>query len=373
MNDARKAMEQGMVDPTSTTRSAARAGGHDLTDRERQVLEAVVRTYVDTAEPAGSRTVSRKHELGVSAATVRNTMSDLEEKGYLFHPHTSAGRVPTDLAYRFFVDQLIRPTSLSDFERERLFLELGGEGSSAVERLVRRATRALSLLSLELGLAVAPRLDDAILEKLELTQVSSEKVLLVATLRSGFIRTVYVDLPGEVPRDTLVTLTVLLNERLAGLSLREIRATLPERLRDAAPEAGAGGELLNIFMQSGSELFDWPSSDEGSVHIGQTSVLATQPEFMSGERLKGLIELTERRDVLAGALGSRDHAKGLRITIGTEHNSDLLSDFTLVTAEYRTAGMKGVIGVIGPTRMPYEKVMAIVDHTSRLITDLLAG
>ena len=146
--------------------------GAELTDRERQVLDAVVRTYVDTAEPAGSRTISRSFDLAISAATVRNTMSDLEEKGYLFHPHTSAGRVPTDIAYRFFVDRLREPIRLTEVERSSLERELG-VGGSAVERLVRHATRALSLLSNELGVAVAPRLDDAVLEKLELIQVSS--------------------------------------------------------------------------------------------------------------------------------------------------------------------------------------------------------
>lgn len=342
----------------------------ELTDRERQVLEAVVRTYVDTAEPAGSRTVSRRFELGVSPATVRNTMSDLEDKGFLFHPHTSAGRVPTDLAYRFFVDQVIEPAVLSSAERARLLEELEASGVSAVERLVHKATRALSVLSFELGVAVAPRLDDAVLEKLELLQVGGEKILLVATIRSGLVRTVYMDLPGEVPQDTLVTLTMILNERLAGLSLREIRETLPDRLRDSSVDDGTT-ELLNIFMQSGAELFDWSSFAGSDIHLGQTSVLASQPEFTSGERLKGLIELTERRELLADVLGSRQHQGGLQITIGGEHHSEELSDFTLVTAEYRASGLKGVIGVIGPTRMPYEKVIAIVDHTSRLVTDLL--
>ncbi len=344
---------------------------HGLSPRERQVLEAVVRQYVDTAEPAGSRTVSRRHGLGVSPATVRNTMSDLEEKGYLFHPHTSAGRVPTDLAYRFFVDQVMRPADLSEAERERIQQALEGSGSSAVERMVRRATRALSLLSFELGLAVVPKLDDAVLEKLDLIQVSSDTVLLVATIRSGLIRTVYVDLPGEVPKDTLVTLAMLLNERLAGLTLAELRSSLPDRLRDAAPGDDSTGELLNIFMESGAELVEWSSGDAGHVHLGQASVLASQPEFTTGERLKSLIELTERRDLLAAALGSREHGGGLKITIGAEHRSELLSDFTLVTAEYRAGGMKGVIGVIGPTRMPYEKVIAIVDYTSRMVSDLL--
>lgn len=348
------------------------SAGDDLSDRERQVLEAVVRTYVDTAEPAGSRTVSRRHELGVSPATIRNTMSDLEDKGYLFHPHTSAGRVPTDRAYRFFVDQLIRPARVSESHRQRLVRELDEVSSSAVERLVRRATRALSVLSLELGLAVAPRMAEAVLEKLDLIQVSTEKVLLVATIQRGLIRTIYVDLPGEVPADTLATLALLMNERLAGLTLSEIRQTLPERLRDArADDDPAAEELLNIFMQSGGELFDFERLDVTEVHIGQTSVLASQPEFHTGERLKGLIELTERRELLAAVLGSREHGSGLTITIGEENDSRALADFTLVTAEYRAAGLKGVIGVIGPTRMPYEKVMAIVDYTSRLVTDIL--
>ena len=192
---------------------------------------------------------------------------------------------------------------------------------------------------------------------------------MVASIRSGVVRTVYVDLPGAVPEDTLVTLARLLNERLAGLSLREIRATLPERLRDSAGGPGTE-ELLNIFVESTAELVQEGTGD-GSVVLGQTSVLASQPEFTSGERLKGLIELTEQRDLLAGALLEREHGGGLQITIGSENLSEALSDFTLVTAEYRVEGLKGVVGVMGPTRMPYEKVIAIVDYTSRLVTQIL--
>lgn len=346
--------------------------GDELSDRERQVLDAVVRTYVSTAEPAGSRTVCRRFDLGVSAATVRNTMADLEEKGYLLHPHTSAGRVPTDQAYRFFVDRLVRPTALSVEQQAQLAEALDLAGTSAVEELVRKASRALSFLSSELGLAVAPRLDDAVLEKLDLFQVSSETVVMVASIHSGMVRTVYVDLPGTVPPDTLVTLTRILNERLSGLSLKEIRATLPERLRDSAvlPE-GASADLLNIFMESTAVLIHDRPTDGSEVHLGQASVLAAQPEFHSGERLKGLMELTERRDLLAGALRDREHPGGLQITIGSENLSEALADFTLVTAEYRVGSLKGVVGVMGPTRMPYEKVIAIVDYTSRLVTQIL--
>lgn len=349
-------------DPTS---------GSDLNDRERLVLEAVIRTYVDTAEPAGSRTVARRSDIAVSPATVRNTMSDLEEKGYLFHPHTSAGRIPTDLAYRYFVDQLMAPVPLTAGEREMLesALELSG-GVSAVERLVQRAARALSVLSLELGVAALPRLEDAVLEKIELTRISSSKLLMVTSIRSGVVRTIFVDLPGEVPADALSTVTMMLNERLGGLTLREIRETLPERLRDAQPGDEGASELLNIFMHSASDLFDW-SHGESDVRLGQASLMATQPEFTSGERLKGLLELTEQRELLAGILGRRDHRNGLTITIGGEHSDLALSGFTLVTAEYRVGGLCGVIGVIGPTRMPYEKVITLVDYTSSLVNEIL--
>lgn len=345
--------------------------GTELSERERQVLEAVVRTYVETAEPAGSRTVSRNFDLGVSAATVRNTMSDLEEKGYLFHPHTSAGRVPTDVAYRFFVDRLMEPLAPSPQERADLERQLEGARTSAVERLVVHATRALSLISHELGVAVAPRLDDAVLEKLELVKVSSEKVLLVATIGNGVIRTVYVDIPVDVPHETLITVTVAMNERLAGQTLSEIRRTLPQRLRDSVVDEQSA-ELMNVFVQSGAELFDLSTLDSSQLLLGPASVLAGQPEFESGEQLKNLITLTEQKDLLAQAVGSREHSGRLKITIGEENDSSMLSDFTLVTAEYSVGDLKGVIGVIGPTRMPYEKVVTIVDYTSSLVTRILA-
>jgi heat-inducible transcriptional repressor len=299
-------------------------------------------------------------------------MSDLETKGYLFHRHTSAGRIPTDHAYRFYVDRIMRPQPLTEVERERLVNEMEIGASSAVERLVQRAIRALSLLSRELGVAVAPSLEDAILERLELIQVSSAKILMVMTIKSGFVRTVYVDFRGEVQTEVLRSVTQVLNERLSGLSLKQVRDTLPERLRDSGvSDDGEANELLNIFIQSSSELFDWTPLQGGKVHLGQTSVLAAQPEFNTGERLKGLIELTEQRALLADALGNREHKGGLKITIGGENPEEALSDFTLVTAEYRVGQLKGVIGVIGPTRMPYEKVIAIVDYTSTLVNSVL--
>jgi heat-inducible transcriptional repressor len=343
-----------------------------LTEREESILEAVIRTYVETAEPAGSRTVAKREGLGVSPATIRNAMSDLEDKGFLFHPHTSAGRIPTDLAYRYYVDTLMRPLRISAADQRLLRRELKDEGQGTLERMIRRAIQVLGLVTGELGVAIAPRLDEVVLEKLELALVSSQKVLLVLTLRTGVVRTVYVDIPGAVPPQTLDAVNMILNERLAGLTLSQIRATLPQRLRDAASDENTT-ELLNIFIQSADDVLDATGLTGTDLLLGRASVLANQPEFSSGPRLRSLIELTEQREILTDVLATREHASAPRITIGGEHGEPKLQTLTLVTSEYRLGNLTGVLGVIGPTRMPYEKVAAIVEYTSNLMSELASS
>ncbi len=344
----------------------------ELNGRERQILEAVIRSYVETAEPAGSRTLSRRFGLGVSPATIRNTMSDLEEKGFLFHPHTSAGRIPTNKAYRVYVDSLLSFPPIKAAETDRLAEELSGaSGSSPIEIILRRAAQTLGILTQELGVALGPRLDRSILRRLELVRLSSERLLMVLTLERGVMRTVFVEVPGEIADTALAEVTAVLNERLAGLTLQQIRSSLSSRLRDARSDVGAA-ELLNIFLQEGEHLFDaalpMPDAD---VMLGAASVLAEQPEFSGADRLRRLLALTETPQALGDAIRKRVHAPGISITIGAEHDDPRFEDFTVVTAEYHVGSLAGVIGVIGPTRMPYEKVISLVGHTSQLLSDLL--
>lgn len=347
------------------------AGAHapSLTDREASVLLAVVESYISTAKPAGSRRIAKGYDLGVSSATVRNTMADLEVKGYLGHPHTSAGRMPTDLAYRYYVDTLMARPRLNAKQRLRIRSQLAGGTVSAIEELMQRAAQVLGLITGELGLAVAPALAAAVLQKLELVAVSSDKALLVLSLESGVIRTVYVDLPTDLPRETLASVASALNERLAGCSLEEIQASLSQRLRDLPLDTEAAQLLVNIFVESGPDIFEWALSGD-DIHLGSAAVLAEQPEFTTSERLKALIELTERREVLAAVLGERDVSGGPQITIGAEHGAPEFSDLTIVTGNYSVGTLQGVVGVIGPTRMPYEKVIAVVDCTSSLVSNL---
>lgn len=345
----------------------------ELTERERRVLEAVIQRYVETAEPAGSRTISRRFGLGVSPATIRNTMSDLEEKGYLFHPHTSSGRVPTDIAYRLYVDSLMRAPAAPRAEAKRIKQELAGSGGvSAIEIILHRAAQSLSVVTQELGVALGPRLESVRLHRLELIRLSAERLLLVLSLEGGAVRTIFVEVAGQIADSAVAEVMLVLNQRLGGLTLKEIRQSLGDRLRDSGATAGAK-ELLNVFVQEGDNLFELPplGVDDGDVVFGQASVLADQPEFTTGDGMRKLLELTERRTHLAELLRNRADAPGISITIGNEHSDPRLEPFTIVTAEYAVGGLTGVIGVIGPTRMPYEKVIALVRHTSVLVSDIL--
>jgi heat-inducible transcriptional repressor len=190
----------------------------------------------------------------------------------------------------------------------------------------------------------------------------------VFTLESGVVRTVYVDLRSGLPRQTLSGLATVLTERLAGSTLSDIKATLGERLRDI--DMKEAGNLINIFVESGPEIFDWVATNR-QVHLGTASSLADQPEFTSQEGLRQLIELTEQRELLASVLGQRALESGPQITIGTEHEAPELLDLTVVTASYEVGHLHGVVGVIGPTRMPYDKVVAVVDCTSSLVSRLM--
>lgn len=336
----------------------------ELTSRERQVLEAVVRTFVQTAAPAGSRTVARNFDLGVSPATVRNTMSDLAEKGYLSQPHPSAGRMPTDKAYRYYVDLLMQVEELTPDEVHRLERSLEAT-RVAEEHLLGRAVQALSIVTRELGVGLAPRVDEAVLGRIELIGVSSERILLVLAVESGPVRTIFVEGSREAGDDALAAVAGWLNERLAGLTLREIRETYRDRLVDPPAEHA---DLLNIFLEQAETVFaDRPQAED--VVLGPAAGLVSQPEFADRDRLRGLLDLTERKDLLARALRRRA-ADGIVISIGGEHEVPPLVDFSMISTEYEMGATRGTIGVIGPTRMPYERVVAIVEYTARLLSSL---
>lgn len=342
--------------------------GEGLTERQFRILEAVIQIYVETAQPAGSQATARRSRLGISPASVRAAMGELETQGYLFHTHTSGGRIPTDRGYRLYVNRLMRPATVSESARAKIESEIVPGSRNAIDEILRRAAQVLGVLTQELGIAIAPTLDGLVLERLELVRVSSERLLAVLTLQSGLVRTIFVEVPASVAAEAVEHVSRILNERLAGLPLGEIRSTMPERLRDVG-SASHNGELINIFVAQGEELFDL-SAGESTVVLSSAQPLADQPEFASNGRMRDLLHLTERRDLLRQAFEDH-HRRGLTITIGTENTDPKLSDFTLVTSSYERGGLSGVIGVLGPTRMPYDKIIGLVEHTSRMVEGLM--
>ncbi len=338
-----------------------------LTPRERLVLEAVIETYIVTAEPAGSQTVARRSGIGLSPASIRSTMGELEAKGFLYHPHTSAGRIPTDRAYRVYVDAMVRRSPPDPQTRETLEVELSGVDITSDE-LLRRAAQVLGILTQELGVVVAPALEAIVLDRIDLVAVSSDRVLLVLNLQSGTVRTIYIRVPVAVRPGEVEAVQRLLNERLAGHTLREIRATFGERLRDATGSVETG-DLLDIVLAEGEGIWDVPENGD-AVMLGSATVLADKPEFASGRELRRLLTITERRDLLREALADR-RRDGLVVTIGGENGDTELAGFTLVTSTYRRGGATGVIGVLGPTRMDYDRIIGLVEHTGRLVEGLV--
>ncbi|HEY4321875.1 MAG TPA: heat-inducible transcriptional repressor HrcA [Gemmatimonadales bacterium] len=339
---------------------------HSLTERERRVLEAVIETYIATAEPAGSNTVARRSTLGISSASIRSTMSELEGKGFLYHPHTSAGRIPTDRAYRVYVDAMLGRVPPAPDLCEHLEIELTAGLSG--DDLLLRAAQVLGILTQELGVAVAPAFEAIVLQRVDLVAVSSDRLLVVLNLQSGTVRSIYIRLRGALERDRIDDLQRLLNERLAGLTLRDIRSSYADRLRDAGTTPDLA-DLLDIIVAEGEEIFELPTSRDAVV-LGNASVLVDQPEFATSEQMRSLLTLTERSGLLRDALAERKR-EGLTVTIGGEHEEPGLAAFTLVTSTYRRGSATGVIGVLGPTRMPYDKIVGLVEHTGRLIEGLI--
>ncbi|HEX7072191.1 MAG TPA: heat-inducible transcriptional repressor HrcA, partial [Rhodothermales bacterium] len=202
-----------------------------LTDREREILRLVVRSFVETAGPVGSRFLARRYPLNLSAASIRNTMSDLEDLGYLDHPYTSAGRVPTELGYRKFVDELMGNSMLDTAEKQLLQAEIERLMGDTQEML-EEGSRLLGRLSNLLGVALSPRLATGILERLEVVKLSSTRIMFIISVRGGLVKTIIAEIDSDLRRETVDRVVPLLNERLAGLTLEEVRRTAARRIRD---------------------------------------------------------------------------------------------------------------------------------------------
>ncbi len=359
-----------MPQPSRTpSRTPALSGAHPLglSERERDVLGRIVQRFIQSANPIGSKALADDFEL--SSASLRTTMRTLEEAGFLGHPHTSSGRVPTQEGYRFYVDELMDVRGLSSRDAS-LLRDTVNRRLGDLEAVARDSSRLLGRLAQLLGVVLTPRLSTGVLDRLEVVPLSSHRVLFVLAIRGGFARTVQAEVEIPVSSDRLDRVVQRLNERLSGLTLDEIRQTGADRLQDLASGDQTG--VVRVVLREAPDLFRDPAP-ERRASIGGAQHIVSQPEFSAPETVREVVELAESEDVVVHLLETPalvDPAAPEKavVLIGreTEHSS---AAYSIVAAPYRQGGARGAVAVIGPTRMDYPRAVALVEHVAGLLTD----
>ncbi len=347
----------------------------DINHRARKIFSAIVQEYLATGDAVGSRTVTRRHGIDLSAATVRNVMSDLEEVGLLKQPHTSAGRVPTDQGLRFFVDSLLKVRSINQREREELTQRYHLD-TDDLDSALRDASRVLAELSSHTVVLVTPRPATEILEQVEFVRLRENQLLAVLVGKSGHVQNKIVTMPEPVSDEELERIHRYLNERLAGRTLEDIRAHLKSELDAEQDQYHALEKKAHeIQRQALSQVDRTPVIIEGQGRLLE-SVAGEAEERLA--KMKALFRTLEERRHLIDLLDHTVAADGIRVFIGAETQIDELADFSVVAAPYGITGLAGedqrslgTLGVIGPTRMNYSKVIALVDFTAQLVSGVI--
>lgn len=343
----------------------------NLTDREKQILKLLIDHYISSAEPVGSRVLAKKYGLDLSPATIRNTIKDLEDMELVRQPHTSAGRVPTTRGYRLYVDYLLRPEKLTKNDMEKIQKNISKE-YGGIDQLLEQTSRVLGSVSRQLGVTISPSFDSGVLTRLELIPVAEHRVLVVLAMKYGLARTILLEVETDLKDRALSETATILNERLCGLSIGDIRSTIKARL--ATPTMG-DPRLIKMFIESAEELLR--SSEDSEIHLGGTRYILNQPEFQDPGKIRELIDLIEERQKVYALVSQAGIDEGITITIGatgskSAHKGGSLEDLSILSSTYVAGKFKGALAIIGPRRMPYSKLLGIVDYTAKRLSEVLS-
>lgn len=342
---------------------SARTLKDELNERDRAVLRHVVQNFILTANPVGSRYLAKHSGLNLSPATIRNLMADLEERGYLNHPHTSAGRVPTDKGYRVYVDMLMDLEQLSSRDVDKIEKKL--ENFEDREEMLAQASDLLGNISNQLSIVTNPQLATGKLDRLEMVSLSSNRIMIIITIQSGIIKTLVMEVRSVISRDKLEAITQILNERLHGLTLKQIRETFSERVKDVQNEDTG---LIRLFVESVDELFN-DSKERERLFISGTRDILKNPEFNSPDTMRSVIELIDDKEIIIHVLESQgEKGANLAISIGNENPEKRLKNYSVISTRYLIGDIFGTVSVIGPKRMNYSRIIPLVDHIAKTIT-----
>lgn len=339
-----------------------------ISERSQQILEAIIEEHIATAQPIGSKALTRFQGISLSPASVRNVMAELEERGYLRSPHTSAGRVPTEKAYRYYIDSLLRVSGLDCARQNEIEQQYHRRGLQMAE-LLREASRTLSAVAHYTGLVMVPRLQSTLFRRIEFVKLSARQVLAVFITQSGMIQNRLIETDEEFSPAELEQITNYLNHTMAGLSIREAKARI---LSDMVQDKALYDRLLQRAFRLSEEALG--EIADGEVFIEGASHLLDQPEFSDLEWMKRIFRAFEQKTLLLSLLDRGLQAKGVQVIIGSETEYPELAGCSLITASYSgRRGTLGALGVIGPSRMPYATLIPIVDYTASLISRMLDG
>lgn len=303
--------------------------------------------------------------MGLSAATLRNTMADLEELGYLTHPHTSAGRIPTEQGYRVYVDSLMTDQKLS--QKEKQFIRDGYTSPTRdFEEIMEQTSKILSAISHHIGVVLSPELHESILRRIELISIDSEHILAVLLMASGAVKNQVVPIPKNLSDDELYRINRILNEKLAGLPLKQIRQISqdPAKLK-AVFDQRLSDPIVTVARKT------FALEQETHVYIDGTANFFSHPEFEEIQKIESLFRVLEQKKQVADLLSTQQEPLGTQVLIGTENGCEGMEMCSIVRSNYRVRGNQlGIIGVIGPTRMAYPRIVSIVNFTSQTISEL---
>ena len=336
-----------------------------LDDRKMKILQAIIRNYLETGEPVGSRTISKYTDLNLSSATIRNEMADLEELGYILQPHTSAGRIPSDKGYRLYVDRL-----MADKEREvEEMKELLLEKEEKMETLLKQVARTLAVNTNYATMISTPTLHHNKLKFIQLSRVDEDQILAVIVVEGNVIKNNILNVSEELNDETLLKLNLLLNTNLNGLSIDEINLGMIAALKQ---QAGIHSQIVSDVIDAVAEAIK--ADDDLEIYTSGTNNIFKYPELSDNQKASELITAFEEKQVLNELVQETladEEKTDIQVYIGEEVKLQSMKDCSVVTATYELEeGLKGTIGIIGPQRMDYDKVVGVVKKLKQQLDDL---
>jgi heat-inducible transcriptional repressor len=344
-----------------------------LNERSREIFRRIVESYLATGEPVGSRNLSRILPMTLSPASVRNVMSDLEQLGLIYAPHTSAGRLPTEIGLRFFVDALMQIGDLSEEDRKAIEAQVAASGQSkSVEAVLTEASGLLSGLSRAAGVVLTAKSNPR-LKHIEFVPLEPERALVVLVGEDGQVENRVLKIPLGLPSSALTEAANFVNARIRGRTLDEVRAEIEAKLKEGQAEVD---QLTQKIVAGGLASWSGGETDERKLIIrGQAHLLDDLKALADLERVRLLFDDLETRREVIDLLGRAQQAEGVRVFIGSENKLFSLSGSSTIVAPYHDASghIVGVLGVIGPTRLNYARIVPMVDYTARVVSKLLGG